>query len=77
MVPVHRLADCTAALIDLYLGNSDGKEDPGRFFSRVGSQFIIDALRRDPRTSDLMVPVEMPERLEGYLFYREALRREA
>ena len=51
----ERVPDVTQALFDFYLANRQGEhEDLGAFHRRVGPQAIIDMLRQNEQTADLM-----------------------
>ena len=51
----ERVPDVTQALFDYYLSNRQGEaEDMGAFHRRVGAQAIIDWLKRNEQTADLM-----------------------
>jgi sulfite reductase beta subunit-like hemoprotein len=61
----ERVPDVTQALFDYYLANRQGThEDMGAFHRRIGAQAIIDMLKQNEQTADLMQKTAKPPYLE-------------
>ncbi|ABP95132.1 sulfite reductase (NADPH) beta subunit [Metallosphaera sedula] len=62
-VPGNRLADVTDALFELYSTHGNG-EGMGQFLRKLGNKRIIEYLKNNPKTSDLMTPSKLRATLD-------------
>jgi len=74
-VPANRLADVTEALFELYERNKDISEEPGKVFRVIGNRKIIEWLKSNEKTRDLMRPHKFNKKIEGYREYHDLLRK--
>jgi len=74
-VPSNRLADVTEALFELYERNKDLDKDPDKVFAKLGNKKIIEWLKNNEKTKDLMKPHKFDKKIEGYKAYHELLKK--
>ncbi|ARM75511.1 nitrite/sulfite reductase [Acidianus manzaensis] len=73
-VPANRLVDTTEALFELYEKNKHLGRSAEEVFKKLGNKKIIEWLKNNEKTKDLMKPHRFDKKIDGYREYHELLR---